>query len=72
MAIYEFYYGAVVIMKEIGPEQDPFMTLQIQVENVVCWLKPCSMCPLRTELDFGNYMQLFLSCSYRFGNYSLI
>ena len=49
-----FYYGAVVITKEIGRGQDPSMTLQIQVENVVCSLKPCSMCQPRTELNFGN------------------
>ena len=49
-----FYSGAVVITKEIGPGQDHSMTLQIQVENVVCSLKPCSMCQPRTELNFGN------------------
>lgn len=34
--------------------QDPFMMATIQVANVVCQLRPCSMFLLRTEQNFGK------------------
>jgi hypothetical protein len=40
-------------MNVIGPTQDPFMTLQIQVASVVFWLRPCFMFQLKTEQSFG-------------------
>ncbi|KAB1217440.1 putative inactive purple acid phosphatase 1 [Morella rubra] len=50
---------AVVIMSVIVQTLGPSMILRIQVGNVVCWRKPCSMCPLKTELSFGK-LQAFL------------
>lgn len=47
-------FETVAIMNEIGMGQDPSMTLMIQEGNVVCWLKPCSLCQLRTEPSFGK------------------
>jgi hypothetical protein len=41
-------------MNVIGPTQDPFMTLQIQVASVVFWLRPCFMFQLKTEQSFGT------------------
>lgn len=37
-----------------GLEQVPSMGTWIQGENVVCWLKLCSMFLLRIELNFGK------------------
>lgn len=71
MALVEAYCfdsSAVVIMNVIGQIQDPFMTLQIQVGNVVCWQRPCFMSLLRTEQSFGNYQRFCAQVIHRLRN----
>jgi hypothetical protein len=52
----------VVTMNVTGLEQDPSMGTQILEENVVYWLRQCSMSLLRTGLNsgMGNFLEIFL------------
>jgi hypothetical protein len=53
---------SVVTMNVTGLEQDPSMGTQILEENVVYWLRQCSMSLLRTGLNsgMGNFLEIFL------------
>jgi len=50
---------SVVTMSVTGQEVDPSMETRILEENVVCWLRQCSMSLLRTELisGMGNFSE---------------
>lgn len=59
-------YSAVEIMNVTGQIQDPSMTLQIQVGNVECLRRPCSMYQQKTELNFGVLRFHFISFCFLF------
>lgn len=63
-----FDSSAAVIMNVIGQILDPFMTLLIQVGNVVCRQRPCFMSPLRTERSFGNSQRFCTQVIHRLRN----
>ena len=55
-----FFFLSVATMNATGQDQVLSMGTWTQEENVVCWLKICSMFPPRTTLSSG--MGFFLHC----------